>query len=221
MERRKNAGGFMTQRGRFISIEGGEGVGKSTQMEALADAIRKAGHDVVVTREPGGTQGAEAIRQMLLGGSAGRWMPRAEALLFAAARSDHVERLIEPALESGKWVISDRFLDSSRAYQGGGSGLSDADILTLHEIGSRGLVPDRTLVLRLEAEEAARRAATRDAGNPDRIQARDRSFHADVDMAFVSYAERDARVRLVSADGSPQEVTARLLAEIADLLIAI
>lgn len=207
-------------RGRFISIEGGEGVGKSTQIAALASLVRKAGHEVIVTREPGGTQGAEIIRQMLLGGSAERWLPRAEALLFAAARSDHVERLIEPALGGGKWVISDRFLDSSRAYQGGGSGLSDADILTLHEIGSRGLLPDRTLVLRLDAAEATRRAAVRDAGKPDRIQGRNPAFHADVDMAFVSYAERDPRVRLVNADGPPQDVTARLLAEISDLMVA-
>jgi dTMP kinase len=208
----------MTERGRFLSIEGGEGVGKTTQIAALADAIRRAGHEVIVTREPGGTQGAEIIRQMLLGGSAERWLPRAEALLFAAARSDHVERLIEPALEGGKWVISDRFIDSSRAYQGGGSGLSDADILALHEIGSRGLLPDRTLVLRLDTAESTRRAAIRDDGRPDRIQGRDAEFHADVDMAFVSYAERDPRVRLVNADGSPQDVTARLLLEIADLL---
>ena len=207
-------------RGRFLSIEGGEGVGKSTQIGALADAIRKAGHDVIVTREPGGTQGAEAIRQMLLGGSAERWLPRAEALLFAAARSDHVERLIVPALESGKWVISDRFIDSSRAYQGAGSGLSDTDILALHDIGSRGLLPDRTLVLRIDPAEASRRAALRDDGHSDRIQARDVSFHNDVDVAFVGYAERDARLRLISADGSPDEVTARLLAEIADLLRA-
>ena len=208
----------MTRRGRFLSIEGGEGVGKTTQINALADAIRKAGHDVIVTREPGGTQGAEVIRQMLLGGSDERWLPRAEALLFAAARSDHVDRLIEPALEGGKWVISDRFIDSSRAYQGGGLGLSDADILILHDIGSRGLLPDRTLVLRLDTAESARRAAARDGGKPDRIQGRDTGFHADVDMAFVSYAERDPRVRLVSADGSQADVSARLLAEIADLL---
>lgn len=208
----------MTERGRFLSIEGGEGVGKTTQINALADAIRQAGHDVIVTREPGGTQGAEVIRQMLLGGSDERWLPRAEALLFAAARSDHVERLIEPALEGGKWVISDRFIDSSRAYQGGGSGLSDADILTLHEIGSRGLLPDRTLVLRLDPSVSARRAAIRDDGKPDRIQGRDARFHSDVDMAFVSYAERDQRVRLINADGSAPDVTRRLLAEIADLL---
>jgi dTMP kinase len=208
----------MTQRGRFLSIEGGEGVGKTTQINALADAIRRAGHDVIITREPGGTEGAEIIRQLLLGGSAERWLPRAEALLFAAARSDHVERLIEPALEGGKWVISDRFIDSSRAYQGGGSGLSDADILTLHDIGSRGLMPDRTLILRLDPKEAISRAATRDSNQPDRIQGRADSFHSDVDVAFVSFAERDPRVRLIDASGEPSDVTKRLLAEVADLL---
>ncbi|MFN3619697.1 dTMP kinase [Sphingorhabdus sp.] len=208
----------MTARGRFISIEGGEGVGKSTQIAALAELIRMQGLEVVLTREPGGTEGAELIRQMVLGGSAERWSPRAEALLFAAARSDHVERLIEPALASGKWVISDRFIDSSRAYQGAGSGLSDADILTLHQIGSRGLLPDRTLVLRLDTQEATNRAAARDQNQPDRIQGRTATFHSDVDVAFVSFAEREPRVRLVDASGDTQEVTARLWSEISDLL---
>lgn len=208
----------MTARGRFISIEGGEGVGKSTQIAALAAFIEQKGFEVVSTREPGGTEGAETIRQLVLGGSAERWLPRAEALLFAAARSDHVERLIEPALASGKWVISDRFIDSSRAYQGVGSGLSDADIMTLHHIGSRGMLPDRTLVLRLDTKEAANRAATRDQNQPDRIQGRVETFHADVDIAFVSFAEREQRVRLVDASGPPNEVTMRLLAEISDLL---
>ncbi|WP_353207947.1 dTMP kinase [Sphingorhabdus sp.] len=208
----------MTARGRFISIEGGEGVGKSTQIAALAAFIEQKGFEVVLTREPGGTQGAETIRQLVLGGSAERWLPRAEALLFAAARSDHVERLIEPALASGKWVISDRFIDSSRAYQGAGSGLSDADIMALHHIGSRGMLPDRTLVLRLDTKEAANRAATRDQNQPDRIQGRVETFHADVDIAFVSFAESEQRVRLVDASGGPHEVTVRLLAEISDLL---
>lgn len=208
----------MTARGRFISIEGGEGVGKSTQIAALAELIRMQGLEVVLTREPGGTEGAELIRQMVLGGSAERWLPRAEALLFAAARSDHAERLIEPSLAEGKWVISDRFIDSSRAYQGAGSGLSDADILTLHQIGSRGLLPDRTLVLRLDTKEAANRAAVRDENQPDRIQGRTETFHSDVDVAFVSFAEREPRVRLVDASGAPDEVTARLWSEISDLL---
>ena len=208
----------MTARGRFISIEGGEGVGKSTQIAALAAFIEQKGFKVVLTREPGGTEGAETIRQLVLGGSAERWLPRAEALLFAAARSDHVERLIEPALASGKWVISDRFIDSSRAYQGAGSGLSDADIMALHHIGSRGMLPDRTLVLRLDSKEAANRAAARDQNQPDRIQGRVETFHADVDIAFVSFAESEQRVRLVDASGAPHEVTMRLLAEISDLL---
>ena len=208
----------MTARGRFISIEGGEGVGKSTQIAALAAFIEQKGFEVVLTREPGGTEGSETIRQLLLGGSAERWLPRAEALLFAAARSDHVERLIEPALASGKWVISDRFIDSSRAYQGAGSGLSDADIMALHHIGSRGMLPDRTLVLRLDSKEAANRAATRDQNQPDRIQGRVETFHADVDIAFVSFAESEQRVRLVDASGAPDQVTMRLLAEISDLL---
>lgn len=205
--------------GRFLSIEGGEGVGKSTQIVALANAIRDFGHDVILTREPGGTPGAEAIRQLLLGGTNERWLPRAEAFLFAAARSDHVERLIRPAIEGGKWVISDRFLDSSRAYQGGGSGLSDADILALHQIGSNGMIPDRTLVLRLEPAEATRRAAIRDDNRPDRIGGRNAAFHSDVDIAFFSYAEKDpARVRLIDASGDATHVTNRLIGEIADLL---
>ena len=208
----------MTARGRFISIEGGEGVGKSTQIAALAAFIEQKGFKVVLTREPGGTEGAETIRQLVLGGSAERWLPRAEALLFAAARSDHVERLIEPALARGKWVISDRFIDSSRAYQGAGSGLSDADIMALHHFGSQGMLPDRTLVLRLDSKEAANRAAARDQNQPDRIQGRVETFHADVDIAFVSFAESEQRVRLVDASGAPHEVTMRLLAEISDLL---
>ena len=208
----------MTARGRFISIEGGEGVGKSTQIAALAAFIEQKGFKVVLTREPGGTEGAETIRQLVLGGSAECWLPRAEALLFAAARSDHVERLIEPALARGKWVISDRFIDSSRAYQGAGSGLSDADIMALHHIGSQGMLPDRTFVLRLDSKEAANRAAARDQNQPDRIQGRVETFHADVDIAFVSFAESEQRVRLVDASGAPHEVTMRLLAEISDLL---
>lgn len=209
----------MTQRGNFLSIEGGEGVGKSTQIVALADAIRKAGHDVILTREPGGTQGAEAIRQLLLSGSDKRWLPRAEALLFATARSDHVERLIKPAIEGGKWVISDRFLDSSRAYQGGGLGLSDVEILGLHQIGSNGLMPDRTLVLTLDSAEAATRAAIRDNNQPDRIGGRQASFHSDVDAAFRRFAAKEpARVRLIDAAGKSEDVTKRMLSEIADLL---
>lgn len=204
---------------RFISIEGGEGAGKSTQIGALAGMLRQHGIDVVITREPGGTEGAETIRQLLLSGSAGRWGPRAEALLFAAARSDHVERLIRPALTEGKWVISDRFLDSSRAYQSGGSGLQDSDILTLHEIGSEGLLPDRTLVLDLPQETSVIRVSKRDGENSDRIGGRGNAFHQSVHNSFLSYAAIEPkRVRMVDASGPITDVTKRLWDEIADLL---
>jgi dTMP kinase len=205
--------------GFFLSVEGGEGVGKSTQISALADVIRSHGHEVIVTREPGGTEGAEVIRQLLLGGSDARWNARAEALLFAAARSDHVERLIKPSLESGTWVISDRFLESSRAYQGGGSGLDDAEILALHKIGSEGFLPDRTLILELPEAEANRRAALRDGNISDRIGGRDSAFHQMVHDAFRQFASQEPnRIRLIDASGTPGEVTQRLTAAISDLL---
>lgn len=204
--------------GKFISIEGGEGVGKSTQIKALADAVERAGFEVVITREPGGTEGAEAIRELLLGGSADRWLSRAEALLFAAARSDHVEKLIRPSLGAGKWVISDRFVDSSRAYQSGGSGIDDDVIMTIHGIGSDGFLPDRTLVLILDADEAARRAAERDANRPDRIGGRASDYHGRVDAAFRAIAAKEPeRVRLVDASGDAETVTARLLGQVRDL----
>jgi dTMP kinase len=211
----------LTVAGRFISIEGGEGAGKSTQIAALADAIRAHNFDVVVTREPGGTKGAEAIRQLLLDGSADRWQPAAEALLFAAARSDHVERLIRPALAKGQWVISDRFIDSSRAYQGVSSGMGDADIVTLHSIGSGGFLPDRTLVLDIDPVVAALRTQKRDGSAADRIGGRNADFHAAVRTAFLSLAAQEPqRIRVVDALGDPATVTALMLAQISDLLPA-
>lgn len=205
--------------GRFLSLEGGEGAGKSTQLKALAAALRERGVEVIETREPGGSPGAEAIRELLLSGDADRWGPRAEALLFAAARADHVEKTIRPALARGAWVLTDRFLDSSRAYQAGASGLDDADILALHAFGSQGLLPDRTLVLTLPEGEAASRAATRDGGAGDRIGGRNAAFHARVAEAFSGYARQEAeRFRLIEASGEPAAVTHRLLAAIADLL---
>jgi dTMP kinase len=219
LERHKINIGRMTNLGKFISVEGGEGVGKSTQIAALAAAIRQYGHEVIITREPGGTDGAEAIRELLLSGGDGKWGPRAEALLFAAARSDHVDRLILPALASGTWVITDRFLDSSRAYQGGGSGLSDADIMTLHKIGSDAMLPDRTLILELPEAEASARAARRDDGKADRIGGRDSAFHNMVHDSFARFAQQEpARVRLIDASGEPAAVTVRMISEIDDLL---
>jgi dTMP kinase len=205
-------------RGRFITLEGGEGAGKSTQLRVLAEALRARGLEVVETREPGGSEGAEAIRALLLTGDADRWSPRAEALLFAAARADHVEKTIRPALDRGAWVLSDRFLDSSRAYQGMGE-LSDAEILALHSIGSANFLPDRTFFLTLSEAEAEGRARTRDGDSSDRIGGRDRAFHRRVAEAFSRFAaEEPARVRAIDASGDAASVTGRLLEALNDLL---
>ena len=201
--------------GRFIALEGGEGVGKSTQLRLLADALRARGMTVVTTREPGGTPGAEAIRAMVLDPAGESWGARAEALLFAAARADHVDGLIRPALARGDWVLTDRYLYSSRAYQGGGSGLDDADILALHRIGSGGLLPDRTVLLELDPALAARRLAARDLGQSDRIGGRDTAYHARVATAFGRFAQADsARFALIDADGTPDAVHTRVLAAV-------
>lgn len=202
-------------RGRFIALEGGEGTGKSTQLRLLADALRARGIGVVATREPGGTPGAEAIRALLLDPAGEGWGPRAEALLFAAARADHVARLIRPALERGDWVLTDRYIDSTRAYQGGGNGLDDADLMTLHRIGSEGLLPDRTVLLTLDPEVVAQRLALRDGGVSDRIGGRDAAYHARVAAAFRRFAMADpGRFALVDAAGTPDAVHARVLAAI-------
>jgi dTMP kinase len=207
--------------GRFIAFEGGEGAGKSTQARLLAEALAGRGFDVVLTREPGGTAGAEAIRALLLDPAGADWNPRAEALLFAAARSDHVERLIQPALALGRWVICDRFVDSGRAYQGGAGGLDDADLLELHRIGSGGLLPDLALLVEIGAQEAALRLAARDGGTRDRIGNRDSAFHAGVATAFARLAEAEPwRFARVDGGGAPDEVHARVLAALAPMLAA-
>lgn len=206
-------------RGRFIALEGGEGVGKSTQARLLADALRTRGLEVVTTREPGGTPGAEAIRALLLSNEGDGWGTRAEALLFAAARADHVEKLITPALVRGAWVVCDRFIDSSRAYQGGGGGLSDAEVLALHAIGSGGLMPDRTLVLTVAPEVAAGRLALRDGNSSDRIGGRAADYHAKVAAAFVAFAGAEPeRFSVIDADGAPDRVHDRILAAIDGIL---
>jgi dTMP kinase len=192
-------------------------VGKSTQVKALAAALRERGIEVVETREPGGSPGAEAIRTLLLDGTEDQWTAETEALLFAAARADHVAKTIEPALAGGQWVLSDRFLDSSLAYQGGAGGLGIAAVRAINELGCGGVLPDRTLVL--VAEEGAGRARARDGANLDRIGGRDQGYHAAVDEAFRQLANAEPeRVRLVDASGAPDEVTKRLLAELADML---
>lgn len=205
--------------GRFITLEGGEGVGKSTQIRALVAALAARGIEVVATREPGGSAGAEAIRTLLMEGTDDRWDARSEALLFAAARADHVARTIRPALDRGAWVLCDRFVDSTRAYQGGGGGITDADIMRLHDFGSLGLLPDRTFLLTVSAEEAARRLSVRDAGGGDRMGSKPADYQARLAARFIDIAEAEPdRWRVVDADAPADVVTATILAALAGWL---
>jgi len=204
-------------RGRFISLEGGEGVGKSTQVKALAEALHERGIDVLVTREPGGSEGAERIRELLLSGEEDRWGAEAEALLFAAARADHVAKTIRPALDKGQWVVSDRFVDSSLAYQGGAGGLGIEAVRSINAFGIGDTFPDRTLILTLN--EGTERARARDGQDSDRIGGRPDEYHHKVETAFhIIAAEEPERVKLVDASGTPEEVTQRLVAALTDLL---
>jgi len=208
----------MTVAGRFITLEGGEGAGKSTQARLLSEALIGRGIATIITREPGGTAGAEAIRSLLLSTEGEGWLPRAEALLFAAARSDHVERLILPALAAGQWVICDRFLDSSRAYQGGGTALSDADILSLHQVGSDGLLPDLTLLIEVAPEIAAERLARRDQDGADRIGGRSAAYHAAVAANFARMADAEpARFVRIDGNGTPEQTHTAILTAVAQL----
>ncbi|MGN7159409.1 dTMP kinase [Sphingomonas sp. SAFR-052] len=204
--------------GRFLTLEGGEGVGKSTQARALVAALEARGIHAVLTREPGGSEGAEAIRDLLMQGEVRRWSAHSEALLFAAARADHVEKHINPLVAAGSWVICDRFIDSTRAYQGA-QGIDDAAILALHAFGSRGLLPDRTLLLTLPDGEGDARARARDGEAADRFAARGDDFHRSVAATFDRIAETESdRVRRVDASGEVSAVTERLIEAIADLL---
>jgi len=176
---------------------------------------------VVTSREPGGTPGAEEIRKLLLGLEGEGWNPRAEALLFAAARSDHVERLIKPSLAQGTWVICDRFFDSSRAYQGGGSGVSDAELRDLHRIGSGGLLPDLTLLMETPPNVAAQRLAVRDPEGADRIGGRDAAYHAKVAAAFARFAEAEPeRFARIESGGSRAATHMAIMAAIKPLIDA-
>jgi len=207
----------VTARGRLISLEGGEGVGKSTQVRALAEALEARGIALVVTREPGGSEGGEKIRELLLAGPEERWGAKAEALLFAAARADHLQRLILPSLEDGLWVLCDRFVDSSLAYQGGAGGLGIEAVRAINAFAIGDGFPDRTLVLTLS--EGGERAKMRDREGSDRIGGRPADYHHKVETAFrLIAAEEPERVRLIDASGPAADVTQRLLDAIADLL---
>lgn len=206
-------------RGCFIALEGGEGAGKSTQARLLAEALGARGLKIDLTREPGGTPGAEAIRKLLLDPPGDGWDAEAEALLFAAARSDHVARRILPALKRGEWVVSDRFVDSSRAYQGGAGALGDEAIVALHEIGSSGLRPDLTILIEADEARTAERLAARDGGETDAIGGRDMPYHRAVAEAFRRYAEEDPQgFAVIDGSGTPEEVHAKIMQVVAPLL---
>ena len=206
-------------RGKFIAFEGGEGCGKSTQARLLAEWLKTRGEEVVLTREPGGTPRAEAIRSLQLDPPEGSWQAEAEALLFAAARSDHVAQMIRPALKRGAWVISDRFVDSSRAYQGFAGKLGDEAIKRLHAFGSAGMLPDLTILLEVDGESAASRANMRDGGIPDAIGGRDDAYHAEVSAGFQQIAEREPeRFAHIDGSGAPDEVHTRIVDVIKTLL---
>lgn len=205
-------------RGRFISVEGGDGAGKSTQVRRLAEALRGKGIPVTVTREPGGSPGAEAIRGLLLSNDS-TWGMRAEALLFAAGRADHVEMVIQPALDRGEWVLSDRFVDSSRAYQGSAGGLGDKHVMDLHRLGG-GILPDRTVLLMMDhGTGTARATGESDDEVVDRILARGATFHSGVELAFIEMAAADTgRIRMVDASGTVEDVHALVMEQLSDLL---
>ncbi|MFT8735891.1 MAG: dTMP kinase [Zymomonas mobilis] len=206
--------------GYFISLEGGEGVGKSTQLRLLAAAIEeKLQKPVIETREPGGCPGGNAIRHLLLEGDVHRWTNATEALLFAAARAEHVARVIKPALETGTWVVCDRFIDSSLAYQGDAGGLSQKDIRCLHQIGSQSLFPDRTFLLTLPRGEGIKRAQERDKNKGNRFEQRTADYHQKVNETFLQLAANEPeRFRVIDASGKPEEVHQRLLSALDDLL---
>ena len=206
-------------KGKFIAFEGGEGMGKSTQARLLCDALEQRGIEVQLTREPGGTPGAEAIRELLLHPPGEGWGAQAEALLFAAARADHVARLIRPAVEAGRWVVCDRFLDSSRAYQGSAGELGDEQVRTLHEIGSGGLLPDLTIVIGADSDEVSSRLRARDGDTSDAIGGRDETYHRSVNEAFERFAEEEpARFARIDGTGSIEDVHARIMTALAGLL---
>ncbi|MER8745830.1 dTMP kinase [Mesorhizobium sp. M1004] len=176
--------------GFFITFEGGEGAGKSTQIERLAQKMRAKKYDVLLTREPGGSPGAEAVRHVLLSGAAEPFGPKMEALLFAAARSDHVEQVIRPAVERGSIVLCDRFLDSSRVYQGVTGGLDPAFMEALEEVAINGMMPDMTLILDIDPAEGLRRAAVRRGAEdgPDRFEKETLDIHQRRRDAFLAIA---------------------------------
>jgi dTMP kinase len=202
--------------GLFVAFEGGDGAGKSTQARALADALRAAGHEVVLTREPGGTPAAEAIRHVVLTPEFAGLDDRAEALLYAASRAEHVARLVRPALERGAVVVTDRYIDSSIAYQGVGRGLGPDVVGEINLWATRALLPDLTVLLDVDAGAGLARIGS----ERDRLEAEPEEFHASVVAAFDALAAGDPdRYLVLPASGDVDEIAAAILARVTALLV--
>jgi dTMP kinase len=205
-------------RGRFITIEGGEGAGKSTQLDLLMTALAHTGIAAQRTREPGGSEGAEAIRRLLLEGAEERWDATAETLLFYAARREHVTRLIRPTLDRGTWVVCDRFADSTIAYQGYGRGLPLAELQALHRFALGDFAPDLTLILDLPVAEGLARAAKR-SGGADRFERLDTAFHERLRHGFQQIAAAEPqRCVVIDAAGDVETVHRAVLQAVATRL---
>jgi len=209
-------------RGKFISFEGGEGSGKSTQIKLLAERLAAAKLRAIVTREPGGSPGAEVIRHVVLSGMGKLLGPDAETLLFAAARDDHVRTVIQPALSQGTWVLCDRFSDSTRAYQGRLGNVAPGMLNAMQRVTIGDLKPDLTIILDVPVEVGLKRAAARrGAGEPDRFESEDLKFHQDLRDAYRQIAAEDPeRCVLIDAAASPEEVAAQVWAALRDHLFA-
>ncbi|MBR1266102.1 dTMP kinase [Bradyrhizobium sp. AUGA SZCCT0222] len=210
-------------RGKFISFEGGEGSGKSTQIKKLADRLATAKLRAIVTREPGGSPGAEIIRHLVLSGMGKLLGPEAETLLFAAARDDHVRTVIQPALSQGIWVLCDRFSDSTRAYQGRLGQVSPAVLNAMQRVTIGDLKPDLTIILDIPVEVGLKRAAVRrGTGAPDRFEAEDVKFHQDLRDAYQQIAVEDPqRCVLIDANADTDVVAAHVWKALRDHLFAI
>ncbi|MHC2578869.1 dTMP kinase [Bradyrhizobium diazoefficiens] len=208
-------------RGRFITFEGGEGTGKSTQIKKLADRLKAARMRTLVTREPGGSPGAEIMRHLVLSGMGKLLGPEAETLLFAAARDDHVHTVIEPALKQGIWVLCDRFADSTRAYQGSLGSVSPGLINAMQRVTIGDLKPDLTIILDLPVEIGLQRAAARrGSGTPDRFEGEQLSFHQGLREAYRKIAaDEPARCVLIDANSDPDTVAGRVWSALRDRLL--
>ncbi len=203
------------KKGYFITFEGGEGSGKTTQIDKLCEWLKQKGHEVVLTREPGGSEGAEEIRKLFVQGEVNRWEPMSEILLLYAARYDHMEKLIKPALNRGAWVLCDRFFDSTFAYQGYGHKISIDILRKLNNIALNGFKPDLTFLLDIDVKEGLKRALRRESDKivkEDRFENLDISFHEKLRQGYLAIArENNERIKVINANSSSDDIFAHIL----------